>query len=244
MLVYESGLHRVEADAPAAVDRRRRTGRDGRRRGVGARDLRLLAAGRPGRPRLPGRGADRSVRQHQLHRHRPLRGARRCGCPAPGVRPRSRRRPARCSIMMRQNGPLPSSSGATSGRRSASATGPADRERLGLRGRGPSGGHHRPRRAATRSRDLRADDDGAARRRHRRAGAAPATGWPLTVARRRSDARRPPTAPSWPRSGRCRRHERPVVRLRGPAGRGRVRRRRRSRGSATRSTGSRRAGCS
>ena len=50
--------------------------------------------------------------------------------------------------------------------------GRGDRERLGLPGRGPVQGHHRPRRARAGPGDVRADADGAARGRHgrRRAG--------------------------------------------------------------------------
>ncbi len=66
-------VHRLEADPAAAVHRRRRAGRDLRRRGQRARDLRLLAAGRAHRRRLPRRRAARPLRQHQLDRHRRLR---------------------------------------------------------------------------------------------------------------------------------------------------------------------------
>ena len=50
---------RLQADAAAALDRRRRPGRDRRLGGAGAGDLQLLAAGRPDRRRLPRRRADR-----------------------------------------------------------------------------------------------------------------------------------------------------------------------------------------
>ena len=102
-----------------------------------ARDLRLLAAGRAHRRRLPRRGAARPLRQHQLDRDRRLRASRRRACPAPAARRRSRRRPGEVIVIVRQNGAhlrralrLP-----YLGR--ASATARATGERLGLRGRGP-----------------------------------------------------------------------------------------------------------
>ena len=58
--------------------------------------------------------------------------------------------------------------------------GPGNRERLGLRGRGPRR-RHRPRRARARPGHLRADADRAAARGHRRRGPR-ATGWDLAVA--------------------------------------------------------------
>ena len=54
-------------------------------------DLRLLAAGRPDRRRLPRRGSDRPPRQPEQHGDRRLRAARRCACPAAAARRRSRR---------------------------------------------------------------------------------------------------------------------------------------------------------
>ena len=64
--------------------------------------------------------------------------------------------------------------------------GPGDRERLGLRGGGPTVGHHRPRHPAARPGDLRAGADRAARGRHRRAGRGRdgwALRWPTTLGR-------------------------------------------------------------
>ena len=59
-------------------------------------DLQLLAAARPHRRRLPRRGADRPLREHQHdgHRRRATTSPR-SGCRAPAARPRSRRRAAR-----------------------------------------------------------------------------------------------------------------------------------------------------
>ena len=48
------------------------------------------------RPRLPGRRADRPVRQHQHDGDRSVRRSRRSGCPARAARPRSRRRARKC----------------------------------------------------------------------------------------------------------------------------------------------------
>ena len=66
---------RLQADAAAALDRRRRPGRDRRRGRAGAGDLQLLAAGRPDRRRLPRRRADRPPGQPELDGHRRLRRA-------------------------------------------------------------------------------------------------------------------------------------------------------------------------
>ena len=90
VLVYESGTIGAKPHAAAAVDRRRRAGRDGGHGRLGAGDVRLLAAGRPDRRRLPRRGADRPPRQPQQHGDRRLRRRRRCACPAAAARPRSR----------------------------------------------------------------------------------------------------------------------------------------------------------
>ena len=65
------GHHRRAARRAAALDRRPRAVRDGADHGVGPRDVRLLAAGRPHLRRLPRRRADRPLRQHQLERDRP-----------------------------------------------------------------------------------------------------------------------------------------------------------------------------
>src|SRR5262245_31215333 len=62
---------RSEADPAAALDRRRRARRNGRRSRFGAGDLRLLAPGGPDRRRLPRRRADRSLREPEQHRDRP-----------------------------------------------------------------------------------------------------------------------------------------------------------------------------
>ena len=59
--------HRRQARLAAAVDRRRRAGRDRRRGGLRPRDLQLLAAARPDRRRLPRRRPDRPRAQHQHH---------------------------------------------------------------------------------------------------------------------------------------------------------------------------------
>ena len=97
VLIYESGTIGAKPRAPAALDRRRRAGRDRRRRRLGARDLQLLAAGRAHRRRLPGRRPDRPPRQPQQHRDRPLRPPE--GAPAgrAAARPRSPRPAARRS---------------------------------------------------------------------------------------------------------------------------------------------------
>ena len=71
----------------------------------------------------------------------------------------------------------------------ATATGPGHRERLGLRGRGPDAGHHRPRRARARPGDLRADPDRAAPRRRASTAVRAATGWDLAVAADRTGER-------------------------------------------------------
>ena len=60
--IYESGTIGAKPDRAAAVDRRRRAGRDRRRRGQRAGDLQLLAAAGPHRRRLPRRRPDRPVR--------------------------------------------------------------------------------------------------------------------------------------------------------------------------------------
>ena len=73
VLVYESGTIGAKPAAAAALDRRRRARRDRGRRRLGARDVRVLAAGRPHRRRLPRRGADRPAREPQQHRDRRLR---------------------------------------------------------------------------------------------------------------------------------------------------------------------------
>ena len=63
---------------------------------VRARDLQLLGPAGPDRRRLPRRGPDRPLRQHQHDRdRRRLRRTRRCGCRAPAGRRRSPRRAAR-----------------------------------------------------------------------------------------------------------------------------------------------------
>ena len=67
--------HRHQAQRAAALDRRRRAVRDGAHHRLGAGDVPLLAAGRPHHRRLPGRRADRPLRQPQHHRDRPLRQA-------------------------------------------------------------------------------------------------------------------------------------------------------------------------
>ena len=67
--------HRHQAGRPAAVDRRRRALRDGADHRLGAGDVPLLAAGRPGHRRLPRRRPDRPLRQPQHHRRRRLRQA-------------------------------------------------------------------------------------------------------------------------------------------------------------------------
>ena len=61
---------RREAGPAADVDRRRHPGRDRRRRGQRPRGLQLLAAAGPDRGRLPRRGADRPLREHQHDGHR------------------------------------------------------------------------------------------------------------------------------------------------------------------------------
>ena len=86
------------AAAAAAAEHRRPDDRHRLDRGrQHARAVRLLPAGRADRRRVPGRRPDRSVRQHQHDRHRPVRRTRRRGCPAPAARARSRSTPARCS---------------------------------------------------------------------------------------------------------------------------------------------------
>ena len=89
VLVYESGCLGSQARLAAAVDRRRRAGRDGDLGGLRPRDLQLLAAARPDRGRLPRRGPDRPARQHQHHGDRAVRRPRRCDCPARAAPPRS-----------------------------------------------------------------------------------------------------------------------------------------------------------
>ena len=56
----------------------------------------LLASGRAHRRGIPGRGADRPLRQHQHHCHRRLRKAHGSACPERAELPRSPRRPRKC----------------------------------------------------------------------------------------------------------------------------------------------------
>ena len=121
---------------------------------IGARDLRLLAAGRTRRRRLPRRRAARPVRQHQLDRDRRLR--------ASDHAPARRRRRARDRGIGRRghrhHAPerrARSSSAATSARRSASATARAIASASACAAEAPSR-HHRPRHPPARSRDRRA----------------------------------------------------------------------------------------
>ena len=94
---------RRAAGAPAAVHRRPD---DRHRRDRGrqhARAVRLLPAARPDRRRLPRRGADRPVRQHQHDRHRRLRAPHDAAARAPAARARSRSTPAQVFVIMRQS---------------------------------------------------------------------------------------------------------------------------------------------
>ena len=83
------GLHRLEADAAAAVDRRRRARRHGRRRRVGARDLRLLAAGRARSTSASSARRSSTASATSTPRSSATTTTRRPACPAPAARPRS-----------------------------------------------------------------------------------------------------------------------------------------------------------
>ena len=129
-------VHRVQADAPPAVDRRRGAGRDGRCRRRGARDLRLLVAGGTDRRRVPRGGAARPLRQHQLHGHRPVRDRPRTRLPGAGGAPEIAASAGEVIVIIRQNKRafVERCDFVTS---VGFGRGPGDRERLGLRGRGP-----------------------------------------------------------------------------------------------------------
>ena len=152
VLIYESGTIGAKPAAPAALDRRRRAGRDRRRGRVGARDLQLLAAGRPHRRRLPGRGADRPLRQPQQHRDRRLRAPE--GAPA-----RRRRRARDRRLLQRDDGDAAPDAArvrrasSTSAPPSGTATGPARASSWACRRRGRDGRRHRPGRARARPGD-------------------------------------------------------------------------------------------
>ena len=88
---------RGPAGAAAAVHRRPDDRHRRHRRRLDVRAVRLLPAARPDRRRLPGRGPDRPVRQHQHDGHRRLRRPRRRGCRGRAGRARSRSTPATCS---------------------------------------------------------------------------------------------------------------------------------------------------
>ena len=102
------------------------------------RAVRLLPPGRPDRRRLPGRGPDRPVRQHQHDGHRRLRRTRRRACP--GSRRRLRDRDQRAPGL-RDHAPVAAlvrRDGSTSGRRPGNLGGAeqtrADPARAGLAG--------------------------------------------------------------------------------------------------------------
>ena len=171
-------------------------------RGPRARDVQLLAPGRPHRRRLPRRRPGRPLRQHQHHRRGPR--PRRARGPAS----RRRRRPRdRRQLRPGADGAAPLHPRLRREARLRHHHRPRRRPRRPHRARparrGPRRRHHRPRRPAPRPGHRRTDPDRAAPRRHRRAGAA-ATGWDLAVAddRERRPSRRPPT--NWPRCARSR----------------------------------------
>ena len=65
--------HWRQAEPATAVHRGRRIGRNGRHRGLGARDLQLLVAAGPDRRRVPVSGPIGPPRQPEQHRYRALR---------------------------------------------------------------------------------------------------------------------------------------------------------------------------
>ena len=88
----------------------------------------LLPPARPDRRRVPGRGPDRPLRQHQHDGHRRLQRARRRGCRAPAAPARSRSTPAG----VRDHAPvgaLVRRTRSTSGRRPATSAAPSRRRR-------------------------------------------------------------------------------------------------------------------
>ena len=181
-LIYEVRHHRHQARRAAAVDRRRRTVRDGADHRPGAGDVPLLAAGRADHRRLPRRRPDRPLRQPQHHGRRRLR-------PAQGAASRRRRRPGDRHPLRRDlhhhgdvEARLRRQARPSSPR---SATARAGKPRGARRqDQGPDAADHRPLRAGARRRDPR--DDG---------GVDPSRRRPATSFRRTAAGRSPsPTA--------------------------------------------------
>ena len=152
------GLHRLEADAAAAVDRRRRAGRDRRRR-VSACPRSSPTGCRPAASTSGSSAAPSSTSTPTSTRPSSATTTRpKTRLPGAGGAPEIAASAGAVMVIMRQSArafvercDFRTSIGF--------GDGPGDRERLGLRGGGPEAGHHRPRRAATRSRHVRAGDD-------------------------------------------------------------------------------------
>ena len=161
------GLHRLEADAAAAVDRRRRARRHRPTRSVSVPEIFAywLQAGRIDIGFLGGAQLDKYGNINSTvigdYEHPKTR------LPGAGGAPEIAASAGEVIVIMRQSGAQRSSSAATSAPRSASATARATASGSGLRGARAADRHHRPRHPAARSRDLRARADRAASRRHR-----------------------------------------------------------------------------
>ena len=149
--------------------------------GLRAGDLPVLAAGRPHLGRVSERRASRPLRQSQLDGDRQLRRSRRCGCPAPAARRRSRRAAREVFIIMRQS-PRSFVSRLDFMTTLGHGDGRGHRRRLGIRRPRPDEGDHRPVRDGAGRRDQRADGDEPASRRDTRAGAREHTGWHVAFA--------------------------------------------------------------
>ena len=103
VLIYESGTIGTKPTVLPLSIGDGELGRDRRRRRRRAGDVRLLAAGRPHRPRLPRRGADRQLRQHQHDGDRRLRQAEVTRLPGAGGAPEIAASCKEVLITLRQN---------------------------------------------------------------------------------------------------------------------------------------------
>ena len=190
-LIYESGCIGSKPTRLPALDRRRRPRRHGRLRRVGARDLRLLAAGRAASTSASSARRSSTASATSTRRSSATTSTRRPACPAPAARPRSPRPRARSSSSCGR-GRARSSSAATSARRSASATGRETGSGWGCAGGGrrsssPTSASCGPtlRRASScRPRSIRTSPSDQA---------IAATGWPLRLAET-LEVTAPPTA--------------------------------------------------
>ena len=156
--------HRHQADGAAAFDRRRRAVRNRRHRGFDPRDFLLLAAGRPHRPGLSGRRADRSLRQHQHHRDRRLPQAP-VRLPGAGGAPEIAASSKEVLITLRQNKRafVEKLDFVTSG---GHFEGGDSRAKMRLAGQRSDRGDHRSRHSDARPGDQGTDADQPASRRH------------------------------------------------------------------------------